>query len=133
MKIPRPQRAALDVPLSPLIDIIFILLFFVVQVAEFRTEEQISVVPPSSRAGAPIADNEPLLLILQEDGRLTIKGKAVPPEKLLPILKAARDKQESLLLLGDSQVALQGAVDILGAASEAGFTRVGVVTRPPTP
>lgn len=133
MKIPRPQQQALDIPISPLIDIIFILLFFVVQVAEFRSEQQIAVIPPNSRASQPITDPEPLLLVLDQDGQLSIGDRAVPPERLVPVLRAARERQASLLVLGDKETALQGAVEVLDAAAEAGFTRVGLVTRPAEP
>ena len=48
MKLPRPKRAVLEPPLSPLIDIIFILLIFVVLVARFTEDGKIDVSPPTS-------------------------------------------------------------------------------------
>jgi biopolymer transport protein ExbD len=120
------------VPLSPLIDVVFILLIFVLMVARFSEDEELSVRPPVSTASKPLdRTDDTLVVVLEADGTLRIRGEAVPLERLDAVLTAARATHPALVVRGDAAVPLQGAVDVLGAAAAAGFDQVGVVTRPP--
>jgi len=132
VRLPRPPRRPLDVPLSPLIDVVFILLVFVLMAARFSEDEELTVRPPASTASKPLdRTDETLVVVLEADGTLRIRGEAVPPERLSSVLAAARATHPVLVVRGDAAVPLQGAVDVLSAAAAAGFDQVGVVTRPP--
>lgn len=130
MTLPPRRRQAVTLPLSPLIDIIFILLLFVVLVARFTDDGQLPVRPPAAEASQALPDNGPLIVVLEESGALSIRSNPVEPDRLLAILTAARAEHSALLLMGDEGVALQGAVHVLDAAGAAGFEEVGVITRP---
>lgn len=127
----RPRRRpALSINISPLIDVVFILLVFVVLTARFVEREQLEVRVPQSEAGRPAASEEPLHVLLRRDGTLLVEDRPIEAARLPEVLRAARAGHPSLLLIADEGAALQGAVDVLSAASAAGFEKTAIATRP---
>ncbi|MEZ4238039.1 MAG: biopolymer transporter ExbD [Myxococcota bacterium] len=130
MKVARRTRAAPTINLSPLIDVIFILLVFVVLVAKFADQERLDVDVPSAQAGRP-AELDALMIELDADGGVWLQGEAVGPEALLDGFRGFRRSYHRAVLVADRQVDLQLAVDVISAAKLAGFDGVAVATRPP--
>jgi len=130
MKLPSRKRADLRLNLSPLIDVVFILLIFVVLVARFIDQERIDVTLPSAEAGRP-AEVDALYLTLDAQGGVQIEGEAVAQDALHDVLVEARSRFERAVLVADHTVPLQDAVDVISAAKLAGFEAVAVATRPP--
>lgn len=126
----RRSRPILAINISPLIDVIFILLIFVVLTARFVERQQLEVQVPVSEAGTPQAPEGPLTVVLDKHGRLFINDRPVEAARLPAVLQAARGGHDSLLLIADEGAALQGAVDVLTAAGEAGFDKTAIATRP---
>ena len=127
MKIARKTRAKIELNLSPLIDVIFILVIFIILVAEFVDQNQLDINVPKSKAGKP-ASLEALVINVTGDGLIMIGDKMVERDDVSELLKPLSKKHDRVLLMADSQTALQLAIDILGAAKEAGFKQVSIAT-----
>ncbi len=121
----------LAINISPLIDVVFILLVFVVLTARFVEREQLEVQVPISQAGLPQAPEGPLTVVLTRQGELSIEGRPIEEARLRAIFTAARANHDSLLLVADEGAALQLAVTVLTEAGEAGFEKTAIATRPP--
>lgn len=132
MKLPERTSAPLTLNLSPLIDVIFILLIFVVLVARFADQERLDVTPPSASAGRP-AEVDALLVEVDEEGTVAIEGEIVPEEDLEATLLAARPRFSKVVLVADRDARLQIAVDVLSVAKLVGFEGVALATTPPEP
>ena len=132
MRLKRPKRAPLHLNISPLIDVIFILLIFVVLVARFVDQERLDVTLPSAEAGRP-AEVDALLVTVTEAGDIALEGQIVAPDDLLDRLRRERARFHRAVLVADHTVALQVAVDVISAAKLAGFDAVAVATQPPEP
>lgn len=130
MKLNRRKRPPIELNLSPLIDVIFILLIFVVLVARFVDQERLDVTLPSAEAGRP-AEVDALLVTVTDQGEVALEGEVVPPERLFDRLRAERKRFARAVLVADRAVALQAAVDVISTAKLAGFEAVAVATRPP--
>jgi biopolymer transport protein ExbD len=130
MPIPARKRAKPQLNLSPLIDVIFILLIFVVLVARFVDQERLDVTLPSAAAGRP-AELDALMLVVKEDGTLWSEGQEIRPEDLDDTLERARARFSRAVVVADHAAKVQAAVDAVSAAKLAGFQAVSLATRPP--
>ena len=125
--VPKPE-----VMLSPLIDVVFILLVFVVLVARFVDREEIGIEIPVSAAGNA-ASAAPLAITLGLDGSIRVAGQDIGEADLEAVLAAARGDHSAAVVIADANVPVQRAVDALTSARLAGFQAVAVATRPPDP
>ena len=132
MKLKRRQRALPQLNLSPLIDVIFILLIFVVLVARFVDEERMDVTLPSAAAGRP-AEIDALMLTVTASGQVFVEEREVSELELEEALDEGVRRYRRAVLVADQDTQLQVAVDVLSAAKLAGFEAVAVATRPPEP
>jgi len=132
MKLKRRQRAIPHLNLSPLIDVIFILLIFVVLVARFVDEERMDVTLPSAAAGRP-AEVDALMLTVTASGQVFVEEREVGELELEEALDEGARRYRRAVLVADQDTQLQVAVDVLSAAKLAGFEAVAVATRPPEP
>ncbi|MFT4625118.1 MAG: biopolymer transport protein ExbD [Myxococcota bacterium] len=130
MKLDRTPRPIPQLNLSPLIDVIFILLIFVVLVARFVDQERLDVTLPSAGAGRP-AEIDALWVVVTEDGVIGIEDQIVPREELEEHLRTARRRYGRAVLMADEGTDLQIAVDVLSMAKMVGFEGVALATRPP--
>jgi biopolymer transport protein ExbD len=130
MKLNRAPAAPIRLNLSPLIDVVFILLIFVVLVARFVDQERMDVTPPSAAAGRP-AEVDALMVVVDAKGVVTIEGRVVHPEVLGEVLLRERTRYRRAVLVADQGALVQQAVDVLSAAKLAGFDGVALATRPP--
>ena len=130
MKIPVRKRASPQLNISPLIDVIFILLIFVVLVARFVDQERLDVTVPSAEAGRP-AEIDALLITVTQGGQVSVADDLVGEDELLDTLRRARQRYSRAVVVADATVELQAAVDVISSAKLAGFEAVAVATRPP--
>ena len=130
MRIPVRERVSPRLNLSPLIDVIFILLIFVVLVARFVDQERLDVTVPSADAGRP-AEIDALLITVTQGGLIAVEDELVSEEQLLSVLERARGRYGRAVVVADATVDLQAAVDVISSAKLAGFEAVAVATRPP--
>ena len=132
MRLPPRQTAEPTLNLSPLIDVIFILLIFVILVARFVDQERLDVTLPSAAAGRP-AEVDALQLTISQEGEIFVEGKRVERDDLSDRLEVERQSFTRAVVMADQDGAVQDAVFVLSAAKLAGFQGVALATRPPDP
>jgi biopolymer transport protein ExbD len=130
MKIPPRPRPEVRINLSPLIDVIFILLIFVFLVARFIDQERMDVDIPTSTQGKS-EQQLALVLYLDKDGGLRFEGAPLARDKLRATLQQRRGAYKDMLLIVDRSLSVQSAVDVLTVARESGYEDVGLATQEP--
>jgi biopolymer transport protein ExbD len=130
VRLPAPVRQPPRLNLSPLIDVIFILLIFVVLVARFVDQERMDVTVPAAEAGRP-AEVDALLITITAAGQVAVEERIVAGGELQDVLLEARPRFARAVVVADAALELQAAVDVISAAKLAGFEAVAVATRPP--
>ena len=116
----KPHRPEVRIGLTPLIDVVFILLIFVILAANFDRIKGLKVALPKAST-KQVAPTKTLQITITEAGKLYLGEKAIQETQLLPQLRILRKKHKTLLLKAASKVALQRAVLVLDTASNAGF------------
>lgn len=114
--------------LSPLIDVVFILLIFIVLAANFDRIREMNVVLPTAEQTHP-ATAEALVLTIPLDGPLLIDDTPVPIDDLERSLRIHRQDFDVLLLLSDGRVNMERVIYVFDTASKAGFQSVSIATR----
>jgi biopolymer transport protein ExbD len=121
----RRRRAVIS--LTPLIDVVFILLVFFMLASSFLDWRSIDLAPPAS-AGAGSAMTGAMLLEIREDG-LRLGGHVLPmaevERRIGARLKEAPDQR--VLIKPADGVALQATVDVLDRLSAIGVSDLSFV------
>lgn len=116
-----PVRRRPIISLTPLIDVVFILLIFFMLASSFLEWRAIDLDPPVQAAAATSSDGAVVVEIDKEG--LALDGRPVTFETLAERVTAARaDKPESPVLIQPSEgIPLQQAVDVLDTLQAAGI------------
>jgi biopolymer transport protein ExbD len=124
------RRVAPDIDLTPLIDISFILVIFIVLAATFSRVKAIDVELPGV-ATQTEPRREALVVTIPQEGALRFGDELVQPDDAPAALVRLRAQHDSVLLLADRQAAVERAVQLLAQAQAAGYPSVAIATQPP--
>ncbi len=121
---------SISIPITPLIDIVFLLLIYFMLVSNFIEEQQFLVnLPPSSRGETQTKG--PIVVALKRNGDLFIDGRQATENGIRKRLEglSPRAKQEGLELRAEKDVAVERVVKIMDMAKEAGIKKVMISTQ----
>lgn len=116
--------------LTPLIDIVFLLLVFFMLTSHFVREEALNIELPVAESGEATNDDDQLEVVIDTAGRFLVHDHFVEVEALEATLRKALLARDNKVvrIRGDRGAALGNAVSVLDAARKAGATSVDVVT-----
>lgn len=111
--------------LTPMVDMLFLILLFFLVTSSFIEQPNIKLELPSTRYAATSKIEERTLTISQ-DGRLFYQNKPVERNDLVTVLKDAFSRQDdkTLVLRADKNVSYGVVVDVMDAAKGAGLRRI---------
>lgn len=124
------RRRTSNIPnLTPLIDIVFLLLVFFMLTSHFVRENTIDIDLPVADSGKALKDDKQLEVVIDARGVIRIGNQNIAPEALEDTLRQAlSSKQDKVVRVrGDRSAALGRAVNILDAARKAGAQAVDIV------
>ena len=115
------------ISLTPLIDVVFILLLFFMLASSYLDWRTIHLNVPASTAMGPTA--EAALLVEIRDSGLRLSGEAVTPNDLAMRLaeRLERKPDQRVLVSPEDGVSLQDAVTVLDLISAAGVSDVSLI------
>jgi len=125
------RRRTSQVPnLTPLIDIVFLLLVFFMLTSHFVQEQALNIDLPVADSGEAVSEDDQLEVVLTAEGRLLIDEHIVEADNLEAVLrKQLAERREKLVRVrGDRGAPLGKAVTVLDAARQAGADGVDIVT-----
>ncbi len=136
MKFRRQQREALGIDLTPLIDVVFLLLIFFMVSTTFTRETQLSIDLPEAQ-GTPMETVEGQIEILvAESGIYRVNGKELVDNRMRTLQAAIYkisigDTTMPMIISADAQAAHQDVVKAMDAAGQMGFVHLSITTRQP--
>jgi biopolymer transport protein ExbD len=125
------RRRSSQVPnLTPLIDIVFLLLVFFMLTSHFVQEQALNIDLPVADSGEVVTEDIQLEVVLDAEGHFLIDDHFVDAEDLEGVLaQHLAEREERLVRVrGDRGAPLGLAVTVLDAARKAGATAVDIVT-----
>ncbi len=119
--------------LTPLIDVVFLLLIFFMVSTSFSRETRLLVTLPSAD-GESVSKNEAIEVLVTREGNYAINGRQLitaSAESLIRglELESGGDNTRSLVLVADAQVAHQSVVTAMEAIGKAGFANMSIATQ----
>ncbi|OIO71554.1 MAG: hypothetical protein AUJ57_07040 [Zetaproteobacteria bacterium CG1_02_53_45] len=133
MQFEGTRRSGQAPNLTPLIDIVFLLLVFFMLTAHFVQDEGLPIELPEALSAVSLDDKQPLEVGLSESGEISIAGEHIAADALsahLSGLLADRDEKR-VVIRGDAGVTLGDSVRVIDAARRAGASGVDIVTEQP--
>ncbi|MFP4499870.1 MAG: ExbD/TolR family protein [Candidatus Hydrogenedentota bacterium] len=129
---PRNRRPALNI--TPLIDVMFLLLIFFMVTSTFRDEAAFDVTLPQAQS-ATSHEQAPTQIVVRAGGRMYLDGDAVTPEELRTALRQriAEQPDASFVLRGDAEATYQQVVRALDIARDVGGRRLVLPMEPVRP
>jgi len=130
---PGHKEESVEVNLTALIDVVFLLLIFFMVSTTFDRHARLKVSLPESSARATQQQVEPLVLSIDASGNYFINDRQVI-NKQLDTLKAALKKtvgddlEIALVLRADANTPHQSVVRAMDAASQLGLTKLSIAT-----
>ena len=130
---PGHKEESVEVNLTALIDVVFLLLIFFMVSTTFDRHARLKVSLPESSAKATQQQVEPLVLSIDASGNYFINDRQVI-NKQLDTLKAALKKtvgddlEIALVLRADANTPHQSVVRAMDAASQLGLTKLSIAT-----
>jgi biopolymer transport protein ExbD len=122
-----PVRKRNMASLTPLIDVVFLLLIFFMLTTSFLKTQSLSVVTPSPSAEELPTDARVVEIWLMGDGTLRVDGTPVKTENLAEAVKAGIGgrKDMTVTILAETGSRTQAFVTAIEAARQAGARDVG--------
>jgi len=128
MKIKRRKRARNSMSITPLVDVVFLLLLFFALTLHFSPEEAISVELPTSSSAKQQSETE-IILTVTPEGVIRLNGKDV--QSLETELASLRkiDEKQAVQVRADQEVEVGKLVAIIDAIRNAGFQYFDLMTQ----
>lgn len=131
----RPDRKdeRVDINLTPLIDVVFLLLIFFMVSTTFDRHARLKVQLPEASTKSQQMQDDPLVLTIDAKGNYYINDRQVVNNALdtlkQALIKTVGDKRDQpLVLRADGQSPHQAVVRAMDAASQVGLTRLSIAT-----
>ncbi len=136
MKFRRHSREEVGINLTPLIDVVFLLLIFFMVSTTFTRETQLSIDLPEAE-GQPKQPPEKLIeILIDESGIYRVNGQTLADNQMRTLQAAIRrysggDMTLPMFIVADAQAAHEDVVKAMDAAGQMGYAHLNITTRQP--
>ncbi|MFB9885594.1 ExbD/TolR family protein [Balneatrix alpica] len=133
MKFRRQRREEASVNLTPLIDVVFLLLIFFMVSTTFERDRPLQLSLPSSAASVEESPPEAIEVSISADGQVAVNDQLLQDGELGTLLQALRalgkgNAEVPILISADASTPHQFVVRALDAAGQAGHPQVRILT-----
>lgn len=136
MKFRRQRREEVGINLTPLIDVVFLLLIFFMVSTTFTRETQLSIDLPEAEGQVKESTREQIEILIDETGRYRVNGQGLVDARMRTLQAAiykisAGDTTMPMIITADAQAAHEDVVRAMDAAGRMGFVHLSITTRQP--
>lgn len=136
MKFQRRITEELSINLTPLIDVVFLLLIFFMVSTTFTRETRLAVNLPEADGEAVQESAEQIEISVSQNGSYAIDGRPLVNAELGTLMSALEEvtqgnRDVALILIADAAATHQAVVTAMDAIGQSGFSRLSIATRQP--
>lgn len=134
MKFQRQRREEISINLTPLIDVVFLLLIFFMVTTTFTRESHLSIsLPEASETGQMVKEVKSIEVVIGADGQYSINDQPLVNSEPLTLkralLKVVGDKRNlPFIITADALATHQSVVTVMSVAGELGFSSLSITT-----
>jgi len=136
VKFPRQTQEEVNVNLTPLIDVVFLLLIFFMVSTTFTKETHLEVDLPEANGDVTVSEEQILEILITDEGLYSINGKPLvntQADTLRRALKklAGDNRDMPLIITADAKTPHQAVVTAMDVSGRLGFEKLSITTREP--
>ena len=119
--------------LTPLIDIVFLLLVFFMLTAHFVKDQSLDIVLPDANSAVNLEEQGALEIVINNKGEILIAKQIIKSDELDEVLQQSLQGRlnKQVVLRGDKNSKLDLTVQIMDAARKAGAESLDIITNQP--
>ncbi len=133
MKLRHSRLENPDVNLTPLIDVVFLLLIFFMVSTSFNQDAELAIDLPEASAKPEIKKEKRIELTIDAKGAYYLNGKALVNRQLQSLKRALREaaagETPPIIVTADANTPHQAVITVMDAASQLGLVRLSFATR----
>lgn len=136
MKFPRRTLEDPAINLTPLIDVVFLLLIFFMVTTTFTRETRLAVNLPEADAAPAEQQQNQIEVLVNQNGRYSINNELLSDnlrdtlrDRLIQV--AGGNLNQTVLLIADAESSHQAVITAMDAIGQAGFSGFSIATREP--
>ena len=139
MRRSRASRREATVELTPLIDVVFLLLIFFMVSTSFVQNQALNVDLPQANSDAQPDQDVYINVVVQQNGRYEIDGKVITDLSLVGLTNTLRaivektaiqSKNLPVVISADASATHQSVVRVMDACAQVGLSRISLATQP---
>ena len=136
MKFQRQLKEEVSVNLTPLIDVVFLLLIFFMVTTTFSRDTNLLITLPEAEGQPADVLPEQIDIMIARNGSYSVNGQALintRPETLQTAIRevSAGDTSLPLVITADAESTHQSVITAMDAVGQLGFSRISIATRQP--
>lgn len=136
MKFQRQPKEQVSVNLTPLIDVVFLLLIFFMVTTTFNRESHLQVTLPEAKGENTEPVPQQIEILITRNGDYSVNGRALVNSRLETLKRAleeisAGDNGIPMVITADAQTSHQSVVTAMDAVGQLGFSRLSIATSQP--
>lgn len=134
MRFRRNRQDEISVNITPLIDVVFLLLIFFMVTTTFTRETQLQINLPDSQSIQPAEDIKPLEILINQSGEYALNDKVLIKQDVDSLKRALKEVSGELtstpvVITADANATHQSFIIVLDAVAQLGFTEVSITTQ----
>jgi biopolymer transport protein ExbD len=128
------SSVASTLSLTPLIDVVFLLLIFFLVTSEFEEEERrLDIVLPSATSAVPMTSKPREVVVdVDSEGSIYLHGQLTSLEELQQLLRVAVESNptnQTVVIRADRQTSFQPVVSVMDVCNRTGVSDYSVTTQ----
>lgn len=137
MKFKRSKNNEVAINLTPLIDVVFLLLIFFMVTTTFSRETRLLVNLPEANAElSSEREIQQIEVLVTQDGTYSINGRGLVNNRIDTLIRGLEIESSGnlelpILLIADAEATHQSVVTAMDAIGQSGFSRLNIATQRP--
>ena len=129
-------REELSINITPLIDVVFLLLIFFMITTTFNRENRLQLTLPKTQVELMKSQPAQIEIVIAKDGKYTVNGRGLLDRRTETLrqvleLESQGDLNIPILLIADAEATHQSVITVMDAVGQSGFFRLNIATQRP--
>ena len=134
MKFQRQVTEEVNVNLTPLIDVVFLLLIFFMVTTTFTRDTNLLINLPEASGEPMEVLPEQIVVLVAQNGAYSVNGRGLVNSELQTLMDAMEelsrgDNSLQVIITADANSSYQSVVTVMDAAAQLGFSQLNIATR----
>ena len=127
----KPELPSAEIDLTPMLDVVFIMLIFFIVTATFIKEPGVDVMRPNAHSAELIA-NQKILVAITQENEIWVNRTALKDHQVRAAIEQLHieNPKGAVVIQADKDTTAERVALVIDAANAAGVTHVSLATRP---